>query len=108
MSYSAKTTASRAAAGTMAAIFAMSVFSFDQAFISASAESLAAYTVKFTNSNGDLQNVDGVKVTLTSAADPNVKAESTSEDGKAVFENFAESGAEYNVTFDLTGVYGFK
>lgn len=108
MSYSAKTTASRAAAGTMAAIFAMSAFSFDQAFISASAESLAAYTVKFTNSNGDLQNVDGVKVTLTSAADPNVKAESTSEDGKAVFENFAESGAEYNVTFDLTGVYGFK
>lgn len=108
MSYSAKTTASRAAAGTMAAILAMSAFSFDQAFISASAESLAAYTVKFTNSNGDLQNVDGVKVTLTSAADPNVKAESTSEDGKAVFENFAESGAEYNVTFDLTGVYGFK
>ncbi len=108
MSYSAKTTASRAAAGTMAAIFAMSAFSFDQAFISASAESLAAYTVKFTNSNGDLQNVDGVKVTLTSAADPNVKAESTSEDGKAVFENFAESGAEYNVTFDFTGVYGFK
>lgn len=108
MSYSAKTTASRAAAGTMAAIFAMSAFSFDQAFISASAESLAAYTVKFTNSNGDLQDVDGVKVTLTSAADPNVKAESTSEDGKAVFENFAESGAEYNVTFDFTGVYGFK
>lgn len=108
MSYSAKTTASKAAAGTMAAIFAMSAFSFDQAFISASAESLAAYTVKFTNSNGDLQDVDGVKVTLTSAADPNVKAESTSEDGKAVFENFAESGAEYNVTFDFTGVYGFK
>ncbi len=108
MSYSAKTTASRAAAGTMAAIFAMSAFSFDQAFISASAESLAAYTVKFTNSNGDLQDVDGVKVTLTSAADPNVKAESTSEDGKAVFENFAESGAEYNGTFDFTGVYGFK
>lgn len=108
MSYSAKTTASRAAAGTMAAIFAMSAFSFDQAFISASAESLAAYTVRFTNSNGDLQDVDGVKVTLTSAADPNVKAESTSEDGKAVFENFAESGAEYNVTFDFTGVYGFK
>ena len=71
MSYSAKTTASRAAAGTMAAIFAMSAFSFDQAFISASAESLAAYTVRFTNSNGDLQDVDGVKVTLTSAADPN-------------------------------------
>lgn len=108
MSYSAKTTASRAAAGTMAAIFAMSAFSFDQTFISASAESLAAYTVRFTNSNGDLQDVDGVKVTLTSAADPNVKAESTSEDGKAVFENFAESGAEYNVTFDFTGVYGFK
>lgn len=108
MSYSAKTTASRAAAGTMAAIFAMSAFSFDQVFISASAESLAAYTVKLTNSNGDLQDVDGVKVTLTSAADPNVKAESTSEDGKAVFENFAESGAEYNVTFDFTGVYGFK
>lgn len=108
MNYSAKTAASRAAAGTMAAIFAMSAFSFDTALISASAESLAAYTVKFTNSNGDLQDVDGVKVTLTSSADPNVKAESTSEDGKAVFENFAESGAEYNVTFDFTGVYGFK